>query len=125
MRWLLGCLINAVLFMAFAGYFHESFYLTGFWAALQASILLSILNVLVRPLLILFTLPVTVLTMGLFLFVINAITLELTDYLMGDAFEISGFGMALLFAVLMSLVNIIIQKTFMDPTRSSNRRNRK
>ena len=119
MRWLIGCLINAVLFMALAGYFHESFQLTGFWAALQASILLSILNVLVRPLLILFTLPVTILSMGLFLFVINAITLELTDYLMGEAFEIQGFGMALFFAVMMSLVNIIIHKTILDPSRES------
>ncbi|MDR6121671.1 phage holin family protein [Bacillus sp. 1P10SD] len=119
MRWLIGCLINAVLFMALAGYFHESFQLTGFWAAIQASILLSILNVLVRPLLILFTLPVTILSMGLFLFVINAITLELTDYLMGEAFEIQGFGMALFFAVMMSLVNIIIHKTILDPSRKS------
>ncbi|QCJ44077.1 phage holin family protein [Bacillus sp. S3] len=118
MRWLIGCLINAVLFMALAGYFHDSFQLTGFWAALQASVLLSILNVLVRPLLILLTLPVTVLTLGLFLFVINAITLELTDYLMGDAFEINGFGMALFFAVLMSLVNIMIQKTILEPSRN-------
>ncbi|WP_251554934.1 phage holin family protein [Neobacillus muris] len=122
MRWLIGCLINAVLFMAFAGYFHDSFYLTGFWAALQASILLSILNILVRPLLILLTLPATVLTMGLFLFVINAITLELTDYFMGDAFEISGFGMALFLSVLMSLVNLIIQKTLLEPSRSSKRK---
>jgi putative membrane protein len=117
MRWLIGCLINAVLFMALAGYFHESFQLTGFVAALEASILLSILNVLVRPLLILFTLPVTVLTMGLFLFVINAVTLELTDYLMGTAFEINGFGMALFFSILMSLVNILIQKTLLEPSR--------
>ncbi|WP_423799585.1 phage holin family protein [Neobacillus sp. SAB-20_R2A] len=122
MRWLIGCLINAVLFMAFAGYFDDSLYLTGFWAALQASILLSILNILVRPLLILFTLPVTVLTMGLFLFVINAMTLELTDYLMGDAFEISGFGMALFFSLLMSLINIILQKTIMDSDRSSRKK---
>ncbi|MEO2077789.1 MAG: phage holin family protein [Bacillus sp. (in: firmicutes)] len=119
MRWLIGCLINAVLFMALAGYFHESFQLTGFWAAIQASILLSILNVLVRPLLILFTLPVTILSMGLFLFVINAITLELTDYLMGDAFEIQGFSMALFFAVMMSFVNIIIHKTILNPSSSS------
>lgn len=119
MRWLIGCLINAILFMALAGYFHESFQLTGFWAAIQASILLSILNVLVRPLLILFTLPVTILSMGLFLFVINAITLELTDYLMGAAFEIQGFGMALFFAVMMSLVNIIIHKTILNPSSRS------
>lgn len=115
MRWLIGCFINAVLFMALAGYFHDSFQLTGFFAAFQASILLSILNVLVRPILILFTLPATILTLGLFLFVINAITLEITDAIMGDAFEITGFGMALLVAVIMSIVNLIIQKTILEP----------
>jgi len=115
MRWLIGCLINAVLFMAFAGYFKDSFYLAGFTTALAASILLSILNILVRPLLILFTLPVTIISLGLFLFVINAITLELTDYLMGDSFEINGFGMAFVFSILMSLINLIIQKTLLEP----------
>jgi putative membrane protein len=120
MRWLIGCFINAVLFMALAGYFHDSFQLTGFFAAFQASILLSILNVLVRPILILFTLPATILTLGLFLFVINAITLEITDAIMGDAFEITGFGMALLLAVIMSIVNLIIQKTILEPRRNKD-----
>ncbi|MGX6445308.1 phage holin family protein [Neobacillus sp. K501] len=114
MRWLLGILLNAVLFMAIAGYFSESFHLEGFAAAVLASVLLSILNVLVRPILIILTLPVTILTLGFFLFVVNAITLELTDYLMGDAFEISGFGMALLAAVIISLVNLVIQKTILE-----------
>jgi putative membrane protein len=119
MRWLIGCLINAVLFMALAGYFQDSFQLTGFWAAFQASILLSILNVLVRPILIFFTLPATIITLGLFLFVINAITLELTDAIMGSSFEITGFGMALLVAVIMSIVNLIIQKTILEPSKKN------
>lgn len=117
MRWLLGILINAVLFMAIAGYFSESFHLEGFSAAVVASVLLSILNVLVRPILVILTLPATILTLGLFLFVVNAITLELTDYLMGDAFEISGFGMAFLAAVIMSIINLIIQKTILEPKK--------
>ncbi|EIJ80574.1 hypothetical protein PB1_09442 [Bacillus methanolicus PB1] len=114
MRWLIGIVINAVLFIALAGYFKESIYLSGFGAALGASFLLSILNVLVRPILILLTLPATVLTLGLFLFVINAITLLLTDAIMGTAFEINGFGMALLMSVIMALVNMIIQKAILE-----------
>lgn len=117
MRWLLSCLINAVLFMALAGYFHNSFHITGFLSAFQASILLSILNVLVRPILILFTLPATILTLGLFLFVINAITLEITDALMGNAFDISGFGMAILVSIIMSVCNLVIQKTILNPKK--------
>ncbi|MDF2858883.1 MAG: rane protein [Neobacillus sp.] len=122
MKWLIGILINAFLFMAIAGYFSESFYLEGFTSALAASFLLSILNVLVRPILIIFTLPATILTLGLFLFVVNAITLELTDYLMGESFEIAGFGMALFAAVIMAIVNLIIQKTILDPSKASKKK---
>jgi putative membrane protein len=117
MKWLLGIVINAVLFMAIAGYFSENFQLEGFSSAIGASFILSILNVLVRPILILLTLPATILTMGLFLFVINAITLELTDYLMGADFEITGFGMAFLAAVIMSIINLIINKTILEPSK--------
>jgi putative membrane protein len=55
--------------------------------------------------------------MGLFLFVINAITLEMTDALMGSAFDISGFGMAMLISIIMSGVNLVIQKTILNPKK--------
>ena len=116
MRWLLGILINAVLFIAFAGYF-SGFEVSGFAAAITASLVLSILNMLVRPILIILTLPATILTLGLFLFVINAITLMLTDAIMGSKFEIDGFGLAILIAIIMSIVNLIIQKTINEPRK--------
>jgi putative membrane protein len=117
MKWLLGIVINAILFMALAGYFENEIYLSGFGAALGASFILSILNVLVKPILIILTLPVTVLSLGLFLFVINAITLMLTDSLMGSSFEIAGFGMALLTAIIMSVANLIIQNTVLKESK--------
>ncbi|MCE4052171.1 MULTISPECIES: phage holin family protein [Bacillaceae] len=113
MKWLLGIVINAVFFIALAGLFKDSFYLSGIGAAIGASIILSLLNIVVKPILILLTLPVTILSLGLFLFVINAITLSLTDRLMGDSFEISSFGMSLLASILLSLFNIIIQNTML------------
>ena len=112
MRWLLGILINAVMFMALAGFFKESIYIESIYAALGASVVLSILNILVKPILIILTLPVTVLTLGLFLLVINAITLLLTDSIMGSAFELKSFGTAFLTAIIMSLVNVVIQNQF-------------
>jgi putative membrane protein len=118
MRWLISIIINAVLFMALAGFFQDSFYLSGFGAAIIGSFILSILNVLVRPLLIILTLPFTILTLGFFLFVINAITLLLTDNMMGDAFELSGFGMALFISVIMSIANTILQKTIFDKKKN-------
>ncbi|OCA88194.1 hypothetical protein A8F94_10320 [Bacillus sp. FJAT-27225] len=117
MKWLLGIAINAVLFMAIAGYFDDEFRLTGLGAAIGASFLLSVLNIIVRPILILLTLPVTILTLGLFLFVINALTLMLTDKLMGSAFEISSFGMAFLVAIIISLVNLVVQKVVFDKSK--------
>lgn len=117
MRWILGILINAVLFVAIAGFFKDSFYLSGFGAAIGASFMLSILNILVKPILIILTLPVTVLTLGLFLFVINAVTLMITDGFMGDSFEIDGFGTAILVSVIMSIVNLNIQKAILEPAR--------
>ncbi|MFE8701599.1 phage holin family protein [Cytobacillus sp. FJAT-54145] len=114
MRWLIGIIINAVLFVALAGFFENSFYIEGFGAALGASFVLAILNILVKPILVILTLPVTLLTLGLFLFVINAITLLLTDAIIGAAFEIQGFGMAVLISIIMSIANLIIQKVVFE-----------
>ena len=118
MRWLLGIVINAILFIALAGFLKESLYIESFTAALGASFVLSILNVLVKPILIILTLPVTVFTLGLFLFVVNAVTLLLTDEIMGSSFEIDSFGMALLIAVIMSLFNAVIQNQFLRKNKN-------
>jgi len=107
MKWFAHIIVNAVLLMALAGYF-ESIHLSGIGAALFASFLLSVLNIVVKPVLILLTLPVTVLTFGLFLFVINAITLWLTSWLMGDLFTIDGFGAALFASLAISLFHMVI-----------------
>lgn len=109
MKWLLSILINALVLIVIAGYF-DSFELSGMGAAIVASLILAVLNTIVKPILVVLTLPVTILSLGLFLFVINAITLMLTSWLMGDSFNIDGFGMAILAAILISLLNLLIQK---------------
>lgn len=113
-RWIVSILVNALILVVVAGFF-DSFYLSSIWAAVGASFILSILNVLVKPFLILLTLPVTVLTLGLFLFVINAVTLMITEGLMGDAFNIDGFGAALLAAIFISILHVMIQKGIVEP----------
>ncbi len=75
----------------------------GGWTLLGAALLLGIVNAVVRPLLIVFTLPITVLTLGFFLLVINAAMLGLVAWLL-DGFAIAGFGSALLGAIVVSLV---------------------
>lgn len=97
MRWIIGVIINSVLFVALSGFF-TSFHVDGFTTALLASFILAILNMLIRPILLLLTLPINIFTLGLFTFVVNAIMLEMTTFFIGDSFQIDGFGTALILA---------------------------
>ncbi|EAG9321594.1 phage holin family protein [Listeria monocytogenes] len=107
MRWIIGVIINSVLFVALSGFF-TSFHVDGFTTALLASFVLAILNMLIRPILLLLTLPINIFTLGLFTFVVNAIMLEMTTFFIGDSFQIDGFGTALLLAAIMAFANMII-----------------
>lgn len=107
MRWIIGVIINSVLFVALSGFF-TSFHIDGFTTALLASFILAILNMLIRPILLLLTLPINIFTLGLFTFVVNAIMLEMTTFFIGDSFQIDGFGTALILAAIMAFANMII-----------------
>ncbi|EAC8502332.1 phage holin family protein [Listeria monocytogenes] len=107
MRWIIGVIINSVLFVALSGFF-TSFHVDGFMTALLASFILAILNMLIRPILLLLTLPINIFTLGLFTFVVNAIMLEMTTFFIGDSFQIDGFGTALILAAIMAFANMII-----------------
>lgn len=73
------------------------------WTLVGAALLLGIANAIVRPVVVVLTLPITVLTLGLFLLVINAGMLGLVAWLL-DGFRIAGFGSALLGALVVSIV---------------------
>lgn len=75
-----------------------------FKGALVFALVLAFLNALVKPLLILFTLPATILTLGLFLFVINAGIILIADYFI-DGIKVNGFWWALLFSFLLSFIS--------------------
>ncbi|TCP24888.1 putative membrane protein [Scopulibacillus darangshiensis] len=115
-NWIINIIVNTIVLVVIAGYI-DSFHLNGVSSALIASIILSILNLIVKPILVILTLPVTVFTLGLFLFVINAITLWITAGIMGPDFKIDGFGTALLAAVIMAVCNVIIQTLIIKPLR--------
>lgn len=110
---LLHVIVNAVALLVVSVLF-DSIQVDGFTGALFAALILSILNAIIRPILVVLTLPITVLSLGLFLFVINAITLMLTDALLGGLFEIGSFGVAILAAVLISIVNLVLNKLIQD-----------
>jgi len=78
-----------------------------FGAAMVAALVLGLLNTLVRPLLVLLTLPVTVLSLGLFLFVINALMFWSAAGVL-DGFKVTGFGAALIGSLIYSLCGMVI-----------------
>lgn len=115
-RWLLSVFLNAVALIVAAQLF-EAFHLDSFGTALLASIILSILNIIVKPLLIILTLPITVLSLGLFLFIINAITLMIAQSVMDTSFVIDSFGTAIIAAVIISILNLLLNQLVRDTIR--------
>jgi len=93
--------------------------INGFSSALVAALVIGLLNLIVRPVLLILTLPVTILSMGLFLFVINAIVFWMASSFL-DGFEVIGFGNALLGSILYSSVGIVIDSALerLFPPRS-------
>ncbi|MBU8737993.1 phage holin family protein [Bacillus licheniformis] len=114
MRWIINVLVNALLLIVIAGYF-DAVHVRSIGAAITASLILSILNMFVKPVLVILTLPVTVITLGLFLFIINAITLYMTASIMGDSFDMDGFGTAIFASIVLSVFHLLIQKAIIEP----------
>lgn len=80
-----------------------------FWTALVFAVVLAILNIFIKPLLILLTLPVTILTLGLFLFVINALVVLLASKFV-NGFSIANFWWGLLFSLILSIITSILDR---------------
>ena len=116
--WVTSILLNAIALIAVAQLF-DGFYMKDFKTALLASIILSVLNFIVRPILIILTLPITIITFGLFILVINAITLMITQNLMGDSFVVDGFGVAFIASILISLITLLLQRLVYDTVDKS------
>lgn len=81
---------------------------TSFWAVLLTAVVISLLDNLVRPILIVVTLPVTAITLGLFLFVINAIIILMASAIV-DGFKVDNFWSALLFSLILTAVNYLLE----------------
>ena len=100
-------LIISTLAVLITAYILPGVYVDSFMTAVLVAAVLGCLNVLVKPLLILFSLPLVVLSLGLFLIVINTLIILLTDKLV-DGFKVDGFWHALLFSIVMSMVTSIL-----------------
>lgn len=104
---LINLLITAVIVYLLAN-FLPGISVDGFGSSIIVVIVLALLNFLVKPILQLISIPITILTLGLFLFVINALIILLCSYLMGGKFEVDGFFPALLFSLVLSIVQSIV-----------------
>ena len=78
-----------------------------FTTAIIVAIVLSLLNFIVKPILVLFTLPITILTLGLFLLVINAIIIIIADNVI-SGFEVSSIWWAIIFSLLLSFLQSVL-----------------
>ncbi len=106
MKLLLRWILNAALLLAIARYL-DGIALSGFYAALITALILGLINAVIKPLLVLLTLPVNILTLGLFTLVINGFLFWLTGTIV-EGFEVTWFWPAFLGALLMTLGSWII-----------------
>lgn len=101
MNLVLRLLLTAVLVFLIA-YFLPGVTVDGFKTALIVAVVLALLNLFVKPVLVILTLPVTLVTFGIFLLVINAVVILLCDELV-EGFDVRSFWNALLFSIVLSL----------------------
>jgi len=85
----------------------KGFIITSFVAALIAAVILGLINAIIKPILVVLTLPITIVTLGLFLFVVNALTIWLAGNIT-PGFHVSGFVPALLGSIVLTIVASVL-----------------
>ena len=108
MKFIMRIIVTSIVAFGLS-YILSGVHIDSFWAAIVLAVVLAILNAIVKPILIFFTFPLTIVTLGLFLFVINALMILLADNLV-DGFRVDGFWWALLFSLLLSIVTAVLFK---------------
>lgn len=104
-------LILTALAAYFSAYITPGVEIRNFWSAIVVALVLMLLNSFVTPILEFISIPVTILTLGLFLFVINAVVILIASYLVGS-FKVAGFWSALLYSAIFSVVSWILEMIF-------------
>lgn len=104
----LARLVTMTLAVIITDWLLPGIHVSGVPAAIIISLVLSILNLLVKPLLIFLTLPITVFTFGIFLFVINALIVLIAAWLV-PGFQVNGFWWALAFSIILSMTSSVLE----------------
>jgi putative membrane protein len=105
MRILIKLLLTALAVVILANVL-PGIHVDGYVTAIIVAVVLALLNFLVKPILVILTLPATILTLGLFLFVINAVVILIVDYLV-QGFSADSFWWALIFSILLTILQSI------------------
>lgn len=113
---LLRLLVNTLSVFLTAWILGDAVYLNGFSSAIGVAIILGFLNVFLKPLLIFFTLPATLLSFGLFLFVVNAAVIMIADSML-SGFGVANFWWALLFSLVLSFISSLLRNLGEDTDR--------
>lgn len=119
MRWLIRWLISAVSLLIVA-YFVPDIYVRGFTGALIAAAVIGFVNATLGTFLRIVTFPVWILTLGLFLIVINAAMLKVAAFFLGSLFEVRTWWAAIIGAILLSLVSAILHWIVGDSAENTN-----
>jgi putative membrane protein len=114
LQWMVGGL--AIIITA---YLLPGVQIEGFFAALVTALILGLINAVIRPVLILFTLPLNILTLGLFTLVINALLIMLAAAIV-PGFTVQGFWWALFFGIVLAIVNFVLSPLLKPPSQDNN-----
>ena len=108
MNFIIKLLLNG-LAVVVTSYLLNGVSVDGYFTAIVVAAILAILNVIVRPILLILTIPITILTLGLFILVINALIIMMADGFI-DGFYVVNFWWALIFSVILAIVNSIFEE---------------
>jgi putative membrane protein len=112
MKLLIGWLLNALALLAVA-YFVPGIHVSSFTYALIAAAVIGLANMLIKPVLLILTLPVTIITLGLFIFVINGLLFWLAGYFL-QGFDVKTFMAGIIGAIVYSIISWILSAIFVD-----------
>lgn len=117
-NFILKLFINSISVFLLATYVLGGVHVTSFGYAVLVAVILALLNASIRPILVVFTLPVSILTLGFFVLVINTFIIEIVAYLVpNDGFKVDGWWWAFFFSILLSFLNSILEKLVTPATR--------
>lgn len=107
MKTLIHFIVSALAILITA-YVLPGVYVDGLFAALVLAVILGVINTFIRPVLVVLTLPLSIVTLGLFVLVINALLVMLASYIV-PGFAVAGFWYAFLFGIVLAIVSYVLQ----------------